>query len=113
MSTIGSGLKFDNAMMGQLHDLKDRTKMDLPGAGAGAKASDKPSFMDHLKQAMEEVNTDQVTADKKATDLASGKDTNIHETMLSASTAELSFNMMVQVRNKALAAYQEIMRMPV
>ncbi|RZA14668.1 MAG: flagellar hook-basal body complex protein FliE, partial [Proteobacteria bacterium] len=51
--------------------------------------------------------------DKKATDLANGKDTNIHETMLASSQAELSFNMMVQVRNKALSAYQEIMRMPI
>ena len=110
MSTIGSGLKFNEAMMGQLHDLKGRGKMEMPGA---AKGEDKPSFMDHLKKAMDEVNTDQVTADKKATDLANGKDTNIHETMLSASQAELSFNMMVQIRNKALQAYQEIMRMPV
>ncbi len=110
MSTIGSGLKFNDAMMGQLHDLKNRSKMEMPDAG---KAEPKTSFMDHLKRAIEEVNTDQVTADKKATDLANGKDTNIHDTMLSASEAELGFNMMVQVRNKALQAYQEIMRMPV
>jgi flagellar hook-basal body complex protein FliE len=33
--------------------------------------------------------------------------------MLAATQAELSFNLMVQVRNKALEAYNEIMRMPV
>jgi flagellar hook-basal body complex protein FliE len=47
------------------------------------------------------------------TELASGKTGNIHETMLAATQAELSFNLMVQVRNKALEAYNEIMRMPV
>jgi len=110
MSTIGSGFKFNDAMMGQLHDLKDRSKMEMP---SGGKTEGKTSFMDHLNAAIKEVNTDQVTADKKATDLANGKDTNIHETMLASSEAELGFNMMVQVRNKALQAYQEIMRMPV
>ena len=110
MSTIGSGFKFDSSMMGALRDLKQQNKMEMPG-GDGAK--DKSSFMDHLKQAMSEVNQDQISADKKATDLANGKDTNIHETMLASSQAELSFNMMVQVRNKALQAYQEIMRMPI
>jgi flagellar hook-basal body complex protein FliE len=110
MSTIGSGFKFNDSMMGQLRDMKNSAKMELPSAGQN---EGKSSFMDHLKKAIEEVNTDQVTADKKATDLANGKDTNIHETMLASSEAELSFNMMVQVRNKALQAYQEIMRMPV
>ncbi len=110
MSTIGSGLKFTDTMMGQLHELKDRSKMEMPTSG---KSEEKGSFMDHLKKAMDEVNSEQLAADKKATDLATGKDTNIHETMLSASQAELSFNMMVQVRNKALQAYQEIMRMPI
>jgi flagellar hook-basal body complex protein FliE len=46
-------------------------------------------------------------------DLAAGKSTNIHETMLAVSKAELGFNMLVQLRNKALEAYQEVMRMQV
>ena len=50
---------------------------------------------------------------KASTDLATGKKQNIHETMLAAAQAELNFNLMVQVRNKALEAYQEVMRMPV
>jgi flagellar hook-basal body complex protein FliE len=72
-----------------------------------------PSFSDHLENSLKSVNADQKLADQKATDLATGKETNIHETMLTASNAELTFNLMVQVRNKALEAYQEIMRMPV
>ena len=52
-------------------------------------------------------------ADKAGMDLASGKQENIHEIMLKASHAELSFNFMVQIRNKVLEAYQEVMRMPV
>ncbi len=110
MNKIGSGINFDSSMLGALRDIKQQGKFETPGQGSGQA---KTSFMDHLKEAVQEVNQDQISADKKATDLANGKDTNIHETMLSASQAELSFNMMVQVRNKALQAYQEIMRMPV
>jgi flagellar hook-basal body complex protein FliE len=110
MQRISSSLRFGNEVLDQLRDLK--TKNQFESAGQGEDKS-KTSFMDHLKSAVEEVNQSQVHADKKATDLANGKDTNIHETMLAATQAELSFNLMVQVRNKALEAYQEIMRMPV
>ena len=76
-------------------------------------ASKTPSFMEHLEAGIDNVNVVQKHADKKATDLATGKEENIHETMLAASHAELSFNLMVQIRNKALEAYQEVMRMPI
>lgn len=71
------------------------------------------SFMEHLKESVKTVNEMSVTADKMATNLATGKSENIHETMLSLSQAEIGFKLMVQVRNKALEAYQEIMRMQV
>ena len=71
------------------------------------------SFIDFLKDGVTEVNNMQVSADTKATDLATGKSENLHETMLAMSQAELSFNFMVQVRNKALDAYNQIMNMPV
>lgn len=71
------------------------------------------SFYDHLSSAVKETNQMQKGAEKMATDLVTGKEQNIHETMLAATKAELNFNLMVQIRNKALQAYQEVMRMPV
>jgi flagellar hook-basal body complex protein FliE len=71
------------------------------------------SFSSFLKESVTEVNQSQISSDKMATNLAAGKSENIHETMLMATKAELSFNLMVQIRNKALEAYSEIMRMPV
>lgn len=76
-------------------------------------ASKTPSFIEHLENGIDNVNQVQKHADQKATDLATGKSDNIHETMLATAHAELTFNLMVQIRNKALEAYQEIMRMPV
>ena len=73
----------------------------------------KSSFLEVLTEGLESVNAAQVQADKMTTNLASGKTENIHETMLAVSHAELSFKLMVQVRNKALEAYQEVMRMQV
>ena len=71
------------------------------------------SFTDHLVEAYQNVNKMNVTADKMATNLSTGKTENIHETMLAISQAEIGFKLMVQVRNKALEAYQEIMRMQI
>lgn len=75
--------------------------------------NDGPSFFDHLSNSLSSVNTAQVKADKITSDVAAGKSTNIQEAMMSMTQAQLSFNLMVQVRNKALEAYQEVMRMPV
>jgi flagellar hook-basal body complex protein FliE len=71
------------------------------------------SFADMLKEGLGQVNSSMQSADTAATDLATGKSSNIHETMLSATKAELGFNLMVQLRNKAIESYQEVMRMQV
>ena len=73
----------------------------------------KMSFFAQLQARVSEVNESAKTADKMTTAVATGKSENLHEAMLATSTAELTFNLMVQVRNRALEAYQEVMRMPV
>ena len=71
------------------------------------------SFADTLKEAVETVNTLQVTADNKMQDLATGKSSNIPEVMMAAEKADIALKLMVQVRNKMIDAYQEIMKMQV
>ena len=83
------------------------------GISISDRAQGGPSFMDHLKSGIEEVNNMQKVADKMSMEVASGKSESLHETMLATTQAELSFNLMVQVRNRALEAYQEVMRMQV
>ncbi|MBI5178751.1 MAG: flagellar hook-basal body complex protein FliE [Nitrospinae bacterium] len=70
-------------------------------------------FGEVLKETMNEVNKLQLDADKSVEDLATGKNKNIHETMISISKADLAFRMTMQVRNKVMDAYQEVMRMSV
>lgn len=71
------------------------------------------SFADTLKKAVNTVDTLQKDADVKMQELATGKSNNIHETMIAAEKADIALKLMVQVRNKIIDAYQEIMRMQV
>jgi flagellar hook-basal body complex protein FliE len=45
--------------------------------------------------------------------LLSGKDVSLHQTMIAVEEASVSFQLMVEVRNKLLESYQELMRMQV
>ena len=104
----------NNAAQKIFEQLKDiQTNAPQIGDQIGKANKSEKSFAAHLKDGITQVNEIAKTSDKMSTDLAAGKTENIHETMLMATQAGLSFNLMVQVRNKALEAYTEIMRMPV
>jgi len=77
-----------------------------PGKPQGA-------FGDMLKQAVTEINQLQNNADKAITSVQLGQSGSIHEAMIALEKADLSFRAMMQVRNKILEAYQEVMRMQV
>jgi len=80
---------------------------------SAAKESEASSFGDMLLQKIEKVDQLQKTADTAATDVATGKGRDLHEAILAMEMADTSLRLMVTVRNKALEAYQEIMKMPV
>ena len=71
------------------------------------------SFGEILKSHLAEVNHLQTSADASAQNLASGQDKDIHNTMIAMEKADVAFQLTMQVRNKVLEAYQEIMRMQV
>lgn len=71
-------------------------------------------FGEKLKAAIDQVNNAQQTAQGLSRDFVSGQsDTDLHEVMISLQKANVSFQSMVQVRNKLVTAYQEIMNMQV
>jgi flagellar hook-basal body complex protein FliE len=70
-------------------------------------------FADLIKDSIESVNRKQIEADQAAASLASGQNSNIHEVMIKMEEAEISLRLMVQMRNKVVEAYQEVMRMQV
>ena len=70
-------------------------------------------FGKFLEEMVSKVNEQQGAADKSIQALATGESKGLHEVMLAVEKASVSFQMLTQVRNKAVEAYQEIMRMPV
>ena len=72
-----------------------------------------PTFADSLKMAVDNVNQLQKQADKKMQELATGKSQNIHEVMIATERADIALKLMMQVRNKIIEAYQEVMKMQV
>ena len=78
-------------------------KSSSPAEGAG-------KFFSEL---VSKVNELQTQSDKAIQGLASGENKNLHEVMISMEKASISFQFMSSVRNKALDAYQEVMRMQV
>jgi flagellar hook-basal body complex protein FliE len=81
--------------------LKPSGPAGAPGAG---------SFGAALQESIEKANKLQNEADAAIQGLASGQANNIHDAMIAIEKANISFNLMLQVRNKLLAAYEEVMR---
>jgi flagellar hook-basal body complex protein FliE len=69
-----------------------------------------PGFGDVIKQAIQRVNDMEIQADQSIEQLLKGE-TGIHETMIALQKADTSFRLLLQVRNKVMDAYREIMRM--
>jgi flagellar hook-basal body complex protein FliE len=71
------------------------------------------TFGETVRQAIDDVNRLQSEADREIASLAAGKNTDLHRTMIAMEKANISFQFLMQVRNKIVSAYQEIMRMQI
>ncbi|TAJ99480.1 MAG: flagellar hook-basal body complex protein FliE [Candidatus Manganitrophaceae bacterium] len=84
-----------------------------PAQAAGGIEKSEASFAETLKESIRQVNDAQLQADQAITDLTAGKQQDLHQTMIAIEKANLSFELMMQVRNKILSAYEEISRMQI
>jgi len=78
-----------------------------------AKTEEGGNFGEMLKSAISTANDLQKQSDVEIQKLMTGETQDLHTTLIAVQKADLSFQMMMQVRNKIVQAYQEIMRMPV
>lgn len=85
------------------------------GSGGAGKAVDpnQPSFKDVLMQNIKQVNDLQQDASAAIEDLQTGKRSDIEGVMIATQKADTAFKMLVAVRNKVQAAYEEIKQMRV
>lgn len=82
--------------------------VSAPGAGA------ETDFAQVLKSSIDQVSNAQKQATQMAENLVGGdSEQNLHEVMVALQTASISFQEMVQVRNRLVSAYQDVMNMQV
>lgn len=68
------------------------------------------SFASVLKRAVDEVNTRQQQSEQALADVATGQVKDLHQAAIAIGKAENSMKLMLEVRNKAISAYKEILR---
>lgn len=89
-------------------------KIDNQAVGsAGSVDGTQKSFADTLNDAIGAVDELQKTSDKAAQNLATGRTDNVADVMIASEKADIALKLMVQVRNKIIDAYQEVMKMQV
>jgi flagellar hook-basal body complex protein FliE len=82
------------------------------GAQQGSGGSGGSSFLDTLHSAVDQVGQLQSQADTQVASMLSGGGQDVHSAMIAVEKANLTFELMVQVRNKIISAYQEVSRIP-
>jgi flagellar hook-basal body complex protein FliE len=80
-------------------------------ASSPEKGVDEPGFGEFLNRSLQTVNKMQQDADEAARKLISGESKDIHGTMISMQKAGIALDLMLEVRNKIISAYDEIKRM--
>ncbi|PLX69231.1 MAG: flagellar hook-basal body complex protein FliE [Denitrovibrio sp.] len=86
-------------------------KLDTTGQGSTAnKAEASVDFSTMLKNAIKDVNGAKMEADGAVQKVLSGETNDIHSTMVALQKADVSLKMMLEVRNKIMEAYKEVMR---
>ena len=87
------------------------TGIDITQGKAQPAAGGQSDFADTLREGMRQVEQLHGDAQQKTQDLLGGNGQDLHSAMIAVQKAELSFQLMMQVRNKIVQAYQEVARM--
>ena len=103
------------AMMAQLKAAATRPTGEAAApVGVGEAPAAKVNFSDALKSSLEQVSSSQIKSDEMGKAFAMGDDkVNLSDVMISMQKANINFQATVQVRNKMVSAYHEIMNMQV
>jgi len=85
----------------------------LPIAPLEAGSNSAAGFGSVLSDAMRQVGGLNLTASKSVENFLSGEGDDLHTTIMATQRADLAMELFLQVRNKVVAAYQEVMRMQI
>jgi flagellar hook-basal body complex protein FliE len=99
-----------------MNDLQIKRISSLPGEKMDSERPESrdilTDFQKILKRSIEEVDGLAKEADHSVQEMIAGR-LDVHQAMIAMEQANISFRLMVQVRNKMMAAYEEIMRMQI
>ena len=120
MSLIGSVSSLQNPLLSQL---KAPTRTDSPTGPVNIPGVSLPStesttvqpggFGKMFEQMISSVDAKESQAQSITRDVLLGKNDQVHQSMIAMQEANVAFQLMVEVRNKVVESYQELMRMPV
>lgn len=82
-------------------------------AGVNEQQKGQKSFSEVLSNFFQDVNQMQNTADISVEKLATGEITDVHQVMVAMNEADVAFKLMMEIRNKLISAYNELMKTPV
>jgi flagellar hook-basal body complex protein FliE len=71
------------------------------------------SFGQAVTDLLQGANSQQLQADAAINDLAAGNSDGVHQVVLAVAKADLAFRMVLEIRNRLIESYQEVMRMQV
>ena len=93
--------------------LKSLNGSSLDTAAKTQKIQNPESFGNMLARSLNDVNQLKLEADEAVANLTAGKQKDIHATMIALEKADVAFQLLMQVRNKIISAYETVMRMQV
>lgn len=94
---------------GGIPPLSPHSAAPLPtGGGAGP-----AGFGDLVSQFLQEANSQQLQVGQQINSLATGETDNVQDVVMSVAKADLAFRLVMEIRNRLISSYQELMRMQV
>ncbi len=97
-------------MVSKIQTISPNLPLEKPGVKQKPAGKDGESFNATLKGFIDEVNQLQQEAGESIDKLAAGEINDVHDVMVAVEKASTSFDLMMQIRNKILEAYREVMR---
>lgn len=103
----------DAALSRALEMVRHIEPLRMEGGAASAAAAPEAGFQQIFQQAIQNVQASHTQAAQQTESFLNGESKDLHEVALAVQKAGLEFEMMLELRNKVVSAYQEVMRMQI
>ncbi len=101
------------ASVANIAGVENLAALDPTQAAAAAAPTQSGGFSQMVSRGLDEVNTQLMSTQTDLQQLAVGDVQNLHQVMIHMEEARMSFQLLMQVRNRVLETYQDLMKMPV